>query len=91
MNPSMFEDLLVFLGLMTTIGCVTWLLRTALLRWRAPRLDSPKLDQISEQLERLQTALDATALEVERIGESQRFAVRVMSREGAQLGEGSRG
>jgi hypothetical protein len=37
------------------------------------------LQELSEKIDRLGQAVEATALEVERIGESQRFLTRVLS------------
>lgn len=37
------------------------------------------LAEINEKIERISQAVDATAIEVERIGESQRFLTRLMS------------
>jgi len=47
-------------------------------RGRTP-LPAPRLDQMSQQLEALQQAADATALEVERLGESVRFTVKILT------------
>ncbi len=47
------------------------------------------LDQIAEKVERISQAVEATAIEVERIGEAQRFLTRVLSEKaGAQIGSG---
>ena len=43
-----------------------------------PRRAAPALAD-SEELQRLQTAIDAIAIEVERISEGQRFVTKVMS------------
>ena len=37
------------------------------------------LQELSEKVDRISQAVEATALEVERIGESQRFLTRVLS------------
>jgi hypothetical protein len=37
------------------------------------------LQELSEKVDRISQAIEATALEVERIGESQRFLTRVLS------------
>jgi len=82
----MLEQLLVFTGLMTAMGLFTKLVLAFIGRGRAPKADTKQLDDLGEQIARLQTAVDAMALEVERIGEGQRFAVRLMSREEPSLG-----
>src|SRR5258708_23335372 len=45
--------------------------------------------ELSERLDRLDQAVDAIALEVERIGEGQRFVTRVMSEGGKAIGSGA--
>ena len=53
------------------------------------RLPGPELDQLTQKIERMSQAIEATSIEVERIGESQRFLTRVLSdREKAQIGAG---
>jgi hypothetical protein len=47
------------------------------------------LEEIAEKVERISQAVDATALEVERIGESQRFLTRVLAPTDAKIGSGS--
>jgi hypothetical protein len=46
---------------------------------RARRLDLPHAHPAEERLDRLQESLDAIAIEVERIGEAQRYAVKVVA------------
>jgi hypothetical protein len=46
---------------------------------RTRRHDLPHAHPADERLERLQQSLDAIALEVERIGEAQRYAVKVVA------------
>ncbi len=47
------------------------------------------LEEIAEKVERISQAVEATAIEVERIGEAQRFLTRVLSdKTGAQIGSG---
>jgi hypothetical protein len=45
---------------------------------RARRLDLPHAQPVEDRLEHLQQSLDAIALEVERIGEAQRYAVKIV-------------
>jgi hypothetical protein len=48
--------------------------------WRGkPQPASPKLDEIAPRLERLEQAVDAVAIEVERISEGQRFVTRILA------------
>ena len=44
--------------------------------------------ELAERLNRLDQAMDSIAIEVERIGEGQRFVTRVMSENGRSLGAG---
>jgi hypothetical protein len=46
---------------------------------RARRLDLRHAQPADERLEHIQQSLDAIALEVERIGEGQRYAVKVLA------------
>jgi hypothetical protein len=49
-------------------------------KWLEPRPVPPReLSTISSRLERIEAAVDAIALEVERISESQRFTARLQS------------
>lgn len=52
--------------------CAVW--RFAL---RRARQDQPVLNSAEEHLERLEQSVDAIALQMERIGEAQRFMVKV--------------
>ena len=45
--------------------------------------------ELSERLDRLDQSMDSIAIEVERIGEGQRFVTRVMSGNGRALGAGA--
>ena len=65
-------------------GVVTFVLGFPIVRlitkWLEPRPVPPKeLSTISGRLERIEAAVDAIALEVERISESQRFTARLQS------------
>ncbi|HTJ22505.1 MAG TPA: hypothetical protein VL383_08910 [Gemmatimonadaceae bacterium] len=96
MQENLLIDILVFAGLMTTLGCFTGVLVTFLKRksYRLPVADfSARLDDIVERLTRLETSVDATALEVERISEGQRFTTRLLadSHGASAFGEGRRG
>jgi hypothetical protein len=63
--------------------------------WRhrhRPVVPSGALGQIDERLDRIEHAIDAMAVEVERISEGQRFTTRLLSdrreQEPARLGQG---
>jgi hypothetical protein len=49
-------------------------------RWLEPRPVPPReLSAINTRLERIETAVDSIALEIERISEAQRFSARLQS------------
>ena len=55
-------------------------------RWLEPRPVPPReLGAINGRLERIETAVDSIALEVERISEAQRFSVRLQSEQSSRL------
>jgi hypothetical protein len=55
-------------------------------RWLEPRPVPPReLGSINERLERIETAVDSIALEVERISEAQRFSARLQSEQQPRL------
>ena len=69
-------------------GIVTLVLGLPVVRlitkWLEPRPVPPReLSNISDRLERIEAAVDAIAVEVERISESQRFTARLQSGQGA--------
>jgi hypothetical protein len=53
-------------------------------RWLEPKPVQPReLSAINGRLERIETAVDSIALEVERISEAQRFSARLQSEQHA--------
>jgi hypothetical protein len=80
MNEDMFSMLLVFLGLMALLGTIAKISLTIINR-RRPELprSSVSLDDLARQLTALQQSVDATAVEVERLGESQRFTTKLLA------------
>ena len=75
----LITDLFVFVGLMTTLGCVTKVVLTLIQRRRSPAESAPLLTEIAQRLSRLEQAVDATAIEVERIAEGQRFTTKLLA------------
>jgi hypothetical protein len=80
---EILEDVLVFVGVIVGMGCFTGIV-TSWFKWRRKSLPAgadlgPRLDQIAERLARLENAVDATALEVERISEGQRFTTKLLA------------
>ncbi len=76
MSTEEFRILLTFLTILTAVGAVTKVVLTWIKRPRAPGALPPEL---TERLERIERAVDVTALEVERIGEGQRFLTRTLT------------
>ena len=71
-------------------GVVTMVLGLPIVRlitkWLEPRPVPPReLGAINLRLEKIETAVDAIALEVERISESQRFTARLQSEQSKRL------
>lgn len=83
MSPHIFEEILFFTGVVTAMGCTTGIIITALKFQRdkgVPKGDVVRrLDDLAERLNRIETAVDSTALEVERISEGQRFTTRLLA------------
>lgn len=99
------DDALPLFALATAVcsfGFVAWILGHFWLRARelerrsgSAGLDEPSasvaevLARMEARLARLEESVDATAIEVERIAEAQRFAARRLSAEGGAPDEGS--
>ena len=66
-----------FVGAMTAMQSVTKIVTSLIDRRKTA---SPRgLEEIAQKTERMNQAIEAIAIEVERIGESQRFLTRVLS------------
>jgi len=64
------------------MGCITGIIITTLNRRGRdlPRGDFQRqFEEVAERLNRIETAVDSTALEVERIAEGQRFTTRLLA------------
>ncbi|HUO51013.1 MAG TPA: hypothetical protein VMT93_00710 [Gemmatimonadaceae bacterium] len=71
---------LVFLVPITLFVCVTVIVLAAMSRrGRSAAIASPRLDEIAQRLERMEQAIDAMAVETERIAEGQRFTTKLLS------------
>jgi hypothetical protein len=89
MSTEEFRIFLSFIGLMAGLGAVT---RIILVWLRRPRGQVVLPPELTERLDRIERAVDVTALEVERIGEGQRFLTRALGERAiaeAQRPEGS--
>lgn len=75
MSTEEFKFFLTFIGMMATMVAGTKIVLTWL---RRPRGTAALPSELIERLERIERAVDVTALEVERIGEGQRFLTRAL-------------
>jgi hypothetical protein len=80
---AILRDVFAFVVGIVGMGCITGILVTWI-KWRGGRQKSPaelvsRLDEISERIGRLDTAVDAVAVEIERISEAQRFTSRILA------------
>ncbi len=85
MDASIFKDVLVFVGVIVAMGCFTGIVVSLINRGKGRQLSpqtSGRLDEIADRLARIETAVDATSVEVERISEGQRFTTKLLA-EGA--------
>lgn len=81
MNEAMLIDILVFSGLMALLATVGKLAFALVNRRRGglPAVDAKLLDEINARLAHLEQVADSSAVEIERIGEGQRFTTKVLS------------
>ena len=81
MGNANLEDLLVFVGLMALLGAMTKIALAIINRRRGVDATGIEghLSDLNKRLERLEQTVDATALEVERISEGQRFTTKLLA------------
>jgi hypothetical protein len=74
------EDIIAIIGFFTTaiVICVP-LVRGLVRRWDRKSIEPASSADTAARLERIENAIDAMAVEVERISEGQRFVTRLMS------------
>lgn len=83
MTQELVEEFMVFAGLMATLGSLTKIILSIVNRKRAlPDSANTALTEIAQRLGRLEQAVDATAVEVERISEAQRFTTKLLVEKG---------
>jgi len=75
MSTEEFKFFLTFIAFMVGIGAVTKVIITWIKR---PRPQAALPSDLAERLERIERAVESTAIEVERIGEGQRFLTRAL-------------
>jgi len=83
MERLILNDIFMFAGVITFMGCVTGIIITILKQRRVKGLPTAdlerRLNEVTDRLTRIETAVDSTALEVERIAEGQRFTTRLLA------------
>jgi hypothetical protein len=73
------EDIIIALGFfVTVISLGVPLVRALGRRWERQGLPAPPTADTTDRLERIEQAVDAIAVEVERIAEGQRFMAKMM-------------
>ena len=88
MSHEMFQELLVFVGIITAMGCITSIAHGLLKRWRSKPGEIGRgdvtgaLNDIAQRLARLEQASDAMSVEIERISEGQRFTTKLLVERG---------
>jgi len=77
MNPNDVAPVIVSV----VVTCAAWSLCMAWIKSRRARsaLPSAELQEIAERLARMEQAIDAMAVETERISEAQRFTTKLLS------------
>ena len=80
MNENMLAEILVFSGLMALLGTIGKLALALINRRRGglPAVDAKLLEEINARLAHLEQVADSSAVEIERIGEGQRFTTKVL-------------
>jgi hypothetical protein len=83
MTQELVEEMMVFAGLMATLASITKIILSAIGKRRPlPDGSAATLTEISQRLARLEQGVDATAIEVERISEAQRFTTKLLVEKG---------
>lgn len=85
MTEPMLVDLLVFVGLMAGLGTLAKITLTLLNRRRLPpdAGAAGAIERLSAQIAALQHSVDAAAIEIERLGEGQRFTTKLLAERAA--------
>ncbi len=81
MTEPMLYEVLVFVGVMAALSASTRII-LAIIKRRSGALsstDSTAIEDIRARLTRIEQVAEATAVEVERIGEGQRFTTKLLS------------
>ena len=83
MSRHILDDLLIFAVVIVAMGSFTAVLLTWIKYRHSKQLPTPelmrRLDEIADRVNRIETSIDAVAVEVERISEGQRFTTRLLA------------
>ena len=78
--PAALEVVKIFFTTVIVIALGIPIIRAITRRWeRGPQLPPPQSPDVTARLERIEQAIEAVAIEVERIAEAQRFSARLMA------------
>ena len=83
--PEVVELAKAFFVTISVIALGSPLVRAFTRRWDRPALADKPSAEISARLERIEQAVEAVAIEVERIAEAQRFSAKLMSEQQRSL------
>lgn len=72
----------IIFGTGATVAVAAIIANTVLKLRKVPQVDLVGLQQVEARLERMEQALDAVAVEMERVSEGQRFTTRLLSEKG---------
>jgi hypothetical protein len=77
---SIDSEAAMAVALFVSMASVCWSAAFAWAKWLQHRTrQSTNVPQLEQRLERIERAIDTVAVEVERLGEGQRFTVRLLS------------
>jgi hypothetical protein len=83
MDRLLIDDIFGFVAALVGMGCFTGIMITWMKHRARKSLGSPdllhRLDDLVDRMTRLDTAVDAMAVEIERISEAQRFTTRLLA------------
>ncbi len=80
MPPGVVEVATAFFAMIAAISLGIPLIRALTKRWeRGALMPSPTSPEVTARLERIEQSIDAVAIEIERLAESQRFVARLMA------------
>jgi len=83
--PEVVELAKVFFFTVTVMVLGLPVIRAFTRRWDRPVISDKPSAEISARLERIEQAVEAVAIEVERIAEAQRFSAKLMSEQQRSL------